>query len=353
MRASLAQRTLPWALLGSLLAVACSSGASPPSPAPASGKPAAKPGGAPASQIEAPRPLQKMTVPYTPIAGSMLPLWMAIDERIFQQHGLEVTPEFVGGSSPIIQAMLSGQWDISVMGGGAPIENRLQGGDLLIVGSLTRGFTVEAWAAPTVRSLADLKGRTVAVTRFGSTTHYGVLAMLSAAGLSQSDTAVLQVGGVTESMVALLSGQVDVAMLAAPQTLEARKAGFYRLGAVGDWGDYGLFPQQVVSLRESWIANPANRDTAIRFMRALQAGVRVAKTDAAATKRALRNYTKVDDEESLQETFEFYSTVLWEPLVIEERSVTNALQLVDDPRAKDADPKQFIDNSLVEAIGRS
>jgi len=40
-------------------------------------------------------------------------------------------------------------------------------------------------------------------------------------------------------------------------------------------------------------------------------------------------------------------------LQVEERSVTNALQLVDDPKARQVDPKQFIDNSLAEEIGGS
>jgi NitT/TauT family transport system substrate-binding protein len=350
MNASLAQGVWLLGLLSSLLASACASGGSPPSDG---GGSSAKPDSATASQSEPPRPLKQLSIPFTPIAGSMLPLWIATDERLFQQQGLEVTPEFVGGSSPIIQAMLSGQWDIAVMGGGAAIENRLQGGDLLIVGTLTRGFTVEAWSSPSVRTLADLRGRTIAVTRFGSTTHYGALAMLAAAGLSPTEAAVLQAGGVTESFVGLTSGQVDVAMLAPPQTMEARKAGFHRLGAVADWGDYGLFPSQAVTIREAWLANPTHRDTALQFMRALQAGVRLAKSDPVATKHALRNYTKVDDEESLQETFEFYSRNLLESLQVEERGVTNALQFVDDPKARQVDPKQFIDNSLAEEIGRS
>ena len=49
----------------------------------------------------------KMIVPYTPLTGASTPFWIAIEARLFQKYGLDVTPVFVAGSSTIVAAMTS------------------------------------------------------------------------------------------------------------------------------------------------------------------------------------------------------------------------------------------------------
>src|SRR6185369_233277 len=56
---------------------------------------------------------RKMTVPYTPLTGASAPLWIAIEARIFQKYGLEITPVYVAGSNTIVAAMTSGQFEIA------------------------------------------------------------------------------------------------------------------------------------------------------------------------------------------------------------------------------------------------
>jgi NitT/TauT family transport system substrate-binding protein len=346
------------AFLGTL-AAACSG---PSSTAPARPEPAATPASAgPASRQADPpagRPaeptaaLVKLTVPYTPIAGAMAPLWIGIDERLFEKHGLEVTGEFVGGSAPILQAILSGQYPIGLVGGGAPALSRLGGSDITIIGTHGKSFSIGAWAKPEIRAISDLKGRTIAVTRFSSASHFAAIAMLASAGLAPEDVAFLQSGGVSESLAMLLSGQVDAAMISPPASLEAERAGYPRLAALWELGDYGLFPEEAIVVREQWVQEPANRDLTLRFLRAFDEAMALARTDAEATKRALAKYTQVEDPALLQGTFEFYQQFFPPTLRVDERTVANMLRTLDQPGAKDADPRQFFDNSLVDAISR-
>jgi ABC-type nitrate/sulfonate/bicarbonate transport system substrate-binding protein len=44
------------------------------------------------------RELQKLTVGYTPVSGAALPFFVAVEEKLFQKHGLEISPVFMGGS---------------------------------------------------------------------------------------------------------------------------------------------------------------------------------------------------------------------------------------------------------------
>jgi ABC-type nitrate/sulfonate/bicarbonate transport system substrate-binding protein len=117
-------------------------------------------------------------------------------------------------------------------------------------------------------------------------------------------------------------------------------------------GEDGAFPTTAIAARESWLKDSKNREIALNFLRAFTDGLTLARTNAAISKKVLRKYTRVDDEAVLQATFEYYRKYFGETLKVNERSYANLLQLLDHPKAKDADPKRFFDNSLLEQIRR-
>src|SRR3954451_21510118 len=89
-------RSILLAPLGALvLLAACTAGggSAPPPAAPAAtaGNACAAAGSAAAAAPAATsvRPLQQMTVPYTPISGPMAPLWIAVEQKLFEKYGLE------------------------------------------------------------------------------------------------------------------------------------------------------------------------------------------------------------------------------------------------------------------------
>lgn len=328
----------------SLLRGACGGGAA--SSAPASPAPTAVP--APAS----PEPV-KLTIPYSPISGISAPLWIGRDEGIFARQGLEVEVEFFsGGSVPIVQGMVAGQFPIGIPGGGDAILNRLGGGELRIIGTTMGFFTIDAYARPEIRSIADLKGRTIAVTRVATSSYFAGVAALASAGIKPEDVSFIQSGGVGESAAVLLAGQADAAMIGYPAAMRVEQAGFPRLFTFAELGDFGLYPTAIVATRDGWLREPGNRDVALRFLRALAAGMEVARTDPAVYKRVVGKYAQTDDDAMLQATFEYTKLYFPQTLRTEERSIVNALQLIDHPGARDADPKQLYDNSLVDELSR-
>ena len=355
------------ALVGLLLAVACAGGGggaapaaskAPPVPASESG-PAATAGGAGAAAAPAPaRPaepawqMHKMTVPYTPVGGPMAPLWIAVEEKLFEKHGLEVTPQFVGGSSPITQAMAAGEFDLGVGNGGTAALNKLSGGDILIVALHAPYFSIDAWSKPEIRSIPELRGKTIGVTRLGSSTHFAAMAMLASAGLQPTDVTLLQTGGLGESLAALFSLQTDAVMLAPPQNMEAQKAGFHQVAVLSQLGEYGKFPETGVLAREAVLTDPRRREIGVRFLRAFDEALVLAKTNAEVTKRAYRKYTQVDDDAVLQATYDFYSGFFPNSQRVEDQTIRNLLTFLDHPGAKDADPRIFYDNSLVDEAAR-
>ena len=291
--------------------------------------------------------LQKLTVGYTPIAGAALPFFIAVEEKIFQKYGFEVFPVFMGGSPLINSAILAGEFPIGYTGGGAVISSRLAGSDLIAIASPLPVLTIDGWSKPEIKSIGDLRGKRVGVTRFGASSYFAALSMLESGGVKPSEVVFIQNGGVGESLAALMGGRVDACMIGYPFGLTAKNAGFQLLFRPSQT-EYGLFPTAVIAARESWVKDAKNRKVAIDFLRALNEGQLLARENATVSKRALRKFTRVNDDASLQGSFEYYRDAFSPTLRVVEKAMANALKFVDHPKAKQADVKQSFDNSLVD-----
>src|SRR5918995_1027334 len=220
--------------------------------------------------------LQRLTVGYTPISGATLPFFIAVEEKLFQKYGFEVFPVFMGGSPLINSAILAGEFPIGYTGGGAIISSRLAGSDLIAIGCPLPVLTIDAWSRPEIRSIGDLRGKRIGVTRFGASTHFAGLSMLDSAGIKPNEVVFIQNGGVGESLAALLGGRVDASLIGYPFCLRAKSAGFSLLFRPMQT-EYGLFPTAVIAARESWLKEPKYRKLATDFLRALHEGLLLAK----------------------------------------------------------------------------
>ena len=274
-----------------------------------------------------------------------------MEEKIFQKYGYDVAGIFMGGSPLINAAILAGEFPIGYTGGGAIISSRLSGSDLVAIASPLPVLTIDGWAKPEIKSIGDLRGKRVGVTRFGASSYFSALSMLEAGGVKPGEVTFIQNGGVGESYAALVGGRVDVCMIGYPFGLHAKNAGFNLLFRPSQT-EYGLFPTAVIAARESWLKDAKNRRVAVDFLRALHEGLVLSRENATVTKKALKKYTRVDDDASLQGSFEFYRDAFPPSLRVVEKAMANALKFVEHPKAKGADVRQSFDNSFVEEAMR-
>ena len=210
-------------------------------------------------------------------------------------------------------------------------------------------LTIDAWAKPEIKTISDLRGKRIGVTRFGASTHFAALSMLDSAGIKSNEVTFIQNGGVGESLAALIGGRVDATMIGYPFGLRAKNAGFPLLFRPMD-SEYGLFPTAVIAARESWLKESQNRKLAVEFLRALNEGLQLTRESPNAVKRALRKYIRVNDEALLQGSVDYFRDAFPSSLRTREKVMTNALKFIDHPKAKQYDVTQSFDNSLVEEI---
>ena len=100
--------------------------------------------------------LKKVPFPFSPIGLNCLPWFVAKDARIFEKHGIEFDPVFIGASSALFNAMLSGAADFAGSGGPAVISNILQGGDVIHITAMVPRFTQSIMVKADIKKPEDM-----------------------------------------------------------------------------------------------------------------------------------------------------------------------------------------------------
>jgi NitT/TauT family transport system substrate-binding protein len=289
----------------------------------------------------------KMDIPYNAPSIGIAPLWLAIDGKHFERYGITVTTEFVSQSPTIVASVLSGENIFANVGADAVINADLNGADLVILTADINRLLFAIEAGPTIHSVADLKGKKIGITQFGTTTDFIARYVLKKAGLDPThDANIVPAGAQEVSLTVLEAGLVDADVLGGGGVLEAERHGFH---AVADLTDYDLpFYTGVIIGRKSWVA--AHRNDTLNMVRGYMEGVAIAATDKQATINAIAKYTRTNDKELLEGSYQMLQKELQRIPVPRPEPLKTALDSSPLPAAKNADPKSFIDPSFVDEL---
>jgi NitT/TauT family transport system substrate-binding protein len=198
-------------------AVASTPGVSPS--ASASG-PAAKPA-ASGSQAAASVTPSKLVVSYSAIVPMTLPVWVASDEGIFKKNGLDVQLTYIE-SSKGIAAVISGETQMANIGGPETLSAVAGGADLVTVACESPSWPFVMQVVPGINSMAELKGKKVGVSNFGSTSDIATRLALENSKLDpEKDVAIIAVGSASNRLAALKSGAIQGGVSFPPRFLHA------------------------------------------------------------------------------------------------------------------------------------
>ena len=143
-----------------------------------------------------------------------------------------------------------------------------------ILASFFNGSDYSIVVNPGIKSANDLKGKIVAVTRFGSAVDSDLRVGLKHLGLdSLRDVKVIPVGAGDFRLVALLSGRVDATILNGVETLAAVEQGMKVLIATGH-----LTRQTLTGLGTSTVRIQKNREEVSKVTRLSFARLLISKT---------------------------------------------------------------------------
>lgn len=109
------------------------------------------------------------------------------------------------------------------------IEEGLKGGDFVAVAGVVNNPAYFLVARPEIKSFADLKGKSLAVTIPSDGITMTARKLLAMHGLKDGDVEIKDIGGSAPRVACLKSGQCAAASLSQPPVFEALDAGFHPL----------------------------------------------------------------------------------------------------------------------------
>ncbi|HEX6768632.1 MAG TPA: ABC transporter substrate-binding protein, partial [Candidatus Binatia bacterium] len=298
--------------------------------------------------LTASAPLEKLTLGWSAIAGSQAPFWITKEAGLFEKNGLDVIMIYLDGGSRATQAMMSGDLPIAQVGGNAPIVAKLRGADVTLIAGLLNILAYSMVVSPEIKKPEDLRGKKLTVSRFGSNSDYATRKILLKWGLKPDvDVAILQIpGGQPTRLAAIQTKQVHGMVAQPPVTNLARKFNMNIIAEPEDFG--GAYPTTPVAARISYIKD--KRDTARRFTRALLEGIHLYKTNKEFSKKVIGKYVKTDDNDALEDSYQFFSRLVPNKPYPSLDSVKEALAELGekDPKVRAAKAEDFVDLSLIK-----
>jgi ABC-type nitrate/sulfonate/bicarbonate transport system substrate-binding protein len=200
-----------------------------------------------------------------------LPLLVAEREGYFVREGLDFSMLPVpGGGEKLIAALHDGRADISHVATPFLIQAALGGSDAVAIAAEFNNPVYSLVAKPENRAYADLKGKLIGMAAETGSITIAIRKLLALNGLRKEDVRTRFVDGTPDRLSCLTSGDCDAVPLGQPQDFVAMRRGFRLLGLSTDAVPEYLYT--VTAARRSWAV--ANKDTIVRYVRALSAAFR-------------------------------------------------------------------------------
>src|SRR5918996_2750973 len=293
--------------------------------------------------------LQKLRVAYAAITAAFSIPWIAKESGIFQKHGLDVELVYIAAGARTVQTLVGGSIDVAAIGGPAGVDAKLAGADTVYVAVPVNRVLVFTVAAPQIQRIEEMRGKSIGVTRIGTVTDFFTRLYLRQNGLvPDRDVMIRQTGGLPETVAALKAGQIHAGTFGFPVVLHARAAGFRVLI---DYSTLGFrYPLSSVAVTQSMLRSqePLIR----RFLEAYIEGIHRFRTDPAFAMKVIGKYTQTTDQKILEETQKVYSSAFERIPYPDPEDLKLALTQVSEsnPRARSADPRDFIEPRLIREI---
>jgi NitT/TauT family transport system substrate-binding protein len=214
------------------------------------------------------------------------PVYISMKKGFYAEQDLNVDLVFVQSSAQTVQQLTAGALDITMSTGLVdPIRAIDKGAPIAIVRIEVQAPPYSLVAKQSIKSLGELKGKTISLGGPKDITRIYVERMLAPNGVKAGEFDMVFAGATSARASALLSGAVDAAILVPPFNFQATAAGFNDLGNTIDyikdlpfsgtvvnvaWAkDHAAVLQRLIAAHNkgvAWFEDDHNRAEAIQLM---------------------------------------------------------------------------------------
>ncbi len=292
----------------------------------------------------------RFNMSHSALTGSQAILFVTRDAGIFRKYNLEPQIIYITGAPPNISALLAGSVDFVVFAGPAAITANLAGANTAVLMSFVNTMEHSIFSQRAIKNPADIKGKTIGVSRPGSSDDYGARVAVRKWGLEpDKEVFFVSVGGPPDRFLALQTGRVDAVLIQPPLTVRARKAGFNELASLADLGlDY-----LGTSLVTSRTVIEKKIELVRRMVTAFAEGIHFYKTNKPGSLRSIAKLMKIDDAEAIEESYNAYAIKFMARVPY---PIPSGIEVIlkdiekTNPKARGADPRSFLETRFLKEL---
>jgi ABC-type nitrate/sulfonate/bicarbonate transport system substrate-binding protein len=283
-------------------------------------------------------PKEKIAFAYAAISPSMSGIWMAKEIGAFERNGLNAELVHISSGATAIQALVGGSVQAALGASNAVIAATLKGAPIIAVGSNTSRPGMQLWVQPEIQRTEQLQGKTLAITRFGSTSDFVTRLILRKLNL-EGKTELRQFGGVVEADMGFRARQAEGRVSSQAPGPQAKM--------LVDAAELGIpFSMNLLAVSNDYLLKSPKSVEAI--VRAYIEGIAALKTRKAQALKLLEKYMGQRGGSS-ELHHEFVSKYLDSVPRVDSAAVDTISEMVG---SKGAPKAKLFDNSIIDRLAQ-
>jgi NitT/TauT family transport system substrate-binding protein len=295
---------------------------------------------------------EKLRLAWAGFSPTNSPIWVIEDRKLLQRQGVQPEIISISASPTVLQALLANEIDAASISVTTLTSSRLAGADTVMIVGVVGTFVDHIVSVSSITAVEQLKGKTAGVNRLGSTSDLGLRLALRKLGVDPDrDVKIIPTGGTAERFAALSKGITQFTIIPEPFLTQAERLGFRNLYNITDlkipfWWNGILSREAIVKTK---------RPLLLKLTRAMIEAIHIIKTEKEYAKGLIRKNLGVSDPDGLERAYKDYSNVFTEAPYPTPEGVKTMLDDLapKNPKAATADPRTFVDTSLVREIEAS
>ena len=284
--------------------------------------------------------LEKVRIAVSSKSLGFFDVWAARERGFYRKHGIEA--EIIAMRPPLtIGAIQAGEIDYA-FGASSISRGSISGAPVRIVSLSLRTSFHTLVARSSIKSIAEMKGKTIAVT-IGAADDFVARLLVRRGGLDLRDVSFVNMGGSDTRFLALATGRIDATPLSLPFFIIAKRQGYNLLGSASD-----VIDMATVGIGTSTRKVQQEREQVKKMVRAQLDTLRWIKTPKAEVIPFLQRFFDLEEDVALE------SHAIYSRLIVDDvKPLPEAIKTVLDQQGKpDLPLDRVVDPSIVEEVLR-
>jgi len=297
-------------------------------------------------------PVVKVRIGACAITGGFIHLYAALDNRLFDKYGVNAESIVVRGGAVAMAGLASDEINFLYCNADTNIVRIGAGADGKLVASPLIGLPYVVLARKDIKRAADLKGKSIGVTRPGDFPYRLAKEFLKKHNLSEKEVTLSTVGGTpTERYTALVQDVFQATLIQPPLDARGKKDGFNVIYNLNDLGLPFIYSSLFTNLK-TFKEKPA---VVQKVVAALAESIYLVEKNPEIGMAAVGKTLRIKDADTLRSAYEAYAkNLINRRMIVPAKLVAETIEIArEEGTVIRRKPAEVFDNGFVEHLEKS